>query len=69
MKLKNDIIDSLQATEYTHPSQIFQSTIKGRKVAVKVIRLYVPRKVDEPLTVSTELFQFDYVRNAGVEVL
>lgn len=55
MKLKDDVIDSLKPTEYLHPSQIFQSTIKGRKVAVKVIRLYVPRKVDEPLTVSTEL--------------
>lgn len=55
MKLKADVVESLKVTEYTHPSQIFQSTFKGRKVAVKILRLYVPRKIDEPLTVSTFL--------------
>lgn len=52
LKLRDDGTEPLEATEYVHPAQIFRSTFKGRKVAVKVIRLHVPQKLDEPLTVS-----------------
>ena len=55
MKLRDEVVDSLEATPYIHPSQIFQSTFKGRKVAVKIVRLYVPQQADEPQTVSTQL--------------
>lgn len=52
MKLQDDGNETLKATKYTHPSQIFQSEFKGRKVAVKVVWLHVPQKLDEPLSVS-----------------
>jgi hypothetical protein len=54
MKLR-DNFEPLRTTEYLHPTQIFQSTYKGRKVAVKIVRLFVPQKVEEPLTVSNSL--------------
>ena len=44
--------------EYTNPAQMFQSTLKGRQVAVKIIRLYVPLRDEEPLTVSTQPLLF-----------
>ena len=53
MKLRDGGDGSLKATEYTDLSQIFQSEFKGRKVAVKIVRLYVPQKLDEPLSVSS----------------
>lgn len=53
LKLRDDGTEPLEATEYIHPAQIFRSTFKGKKVAVKVIRLYVPLRIDEPLAVST----------------
>ena len=52
MKLQDDG-DLIKVTQYTHPSQIFQSEFKGRKVAVKVIRVHVSQKLDETLSVST----------------
>lgn len=52
MKLRDDGSDPLMATHYAHTSQIFQSEFKGRKVAVKIIRLHVPQKLDEPFSVS-----------------
>ena len=53
MKLQDDGDDLIEATQYTHPSQIFQSEFKGRKVAVKIIRLRLSQKLDETLSVST----------------
>ena len=53
MKLQDGGDDLMKATQYTHPSQIFQSEFKGRKVAIKVIRLRLPQKLDETLSVST----------------
>lgn len=58
MKFRDDGNESLKATHYTHPSQIFQGEFKGRKVAVKIIRLHVPQKLDEPLGVSTRSPQY-----------
>lgn len=58
LKLKVDNTDHLEATEYVDPTRIFRSTFKGRKVAVKVVRLYVPQKLDEPLAVSAEIPRF-----------
>ena len=55
MKIKDDEVDGLKGTGYIHPSQIFRGTFRGREVAVKIIRLYVPRKVDETMTVNTKL--------------
>lgn len=55
MKLQDDGKDPLEATKYMIPSMIFQSEFKGRKVAVKMVRLYVSQKLDEPLSVSAHL--------------
>ena len=55
MKLQDDGKDPLEATEHTPPFMIFQSKFKGRKVAVKIVRLYVSQKLDEPLSVSTHI--------------
>jgi len=52
MRLPDNSNEILKATEYIYPSQIFQSEFKGRKVAVKVLRLYVPQKPNEPLSVG-----------------
>lgn len=55
MKLRDDGNDPLKATEHVYPCPIFQSEFKGRKVAVKIVRLYGSQKLDEPLSVSTYL--------------
>lgn len=55
MKLKDDDIGPMKVTKHIQPSQMFQSTFKGREVAVRIVRLHVPRKVDETMTVSTRL--------------
>jgi len=52
MKLQDNSNETLKATEYIYPSMIFQSEYKGRKVAVKVVRLYVPQKPHQPLSVG-----------------
>ena len=63
------------ATHYAHTSQIFQSEFKGRKVAVKIIRLHVPQKLDEPFSVSPSPFLIFYwwavidLKTCDVEVL
>ena len=53
MKLHDNGNEPLKATEYVHPFPIFQSEFRGRKVAVKIVRLYGSQKLDEPLRVST----------------
>ena len=57
LKLRDDF-ELLKMMEYTNPAQMFQSTLKGRQVAVKIIRLYVPLRDEEPLTVSTQPLLF-----------
>ena len=52
MRLPDNSNETLKATEYIYPSLIFQSEFRGRKVAVKVVRLYVPQKPNEPLSVG-----------------
>jgi len=52
MRLQDNENETLNVTEYIYPSLIFQSEFKGRKVAVKMVRLYVPQKLNEPLRVS-----------------
>ena len=52
MRLQDNGNETLKVTEYIYPSLIFQSEFKGRKVAVKVVRLYVPQKPNEPLSVG-----------------
>lgn len=55
MKPKDDSDELLKMTRDKYPPLISQSefNLGGRKVAIKVIRLYVPQKLDEPLSVST----------------
>ena len=57
LKLKDDF-ELLKMMEYTNSAQMFQSTLKSRQVAVKIIRLYVPLRDEEPLTVSTQPLLF-----------
>jgi len=57
MRLQDNGNEPLKATEYIYPSSIFQSEFKGRKVAVKIVRLYVAQKLNEPLSVSAYLPQ------------
>ena len=52
MRLQDNGNETLKVTEYIYPSLIFQSEFKGRNVAVKIVRLYVPQKLNEPLSVS-----------------
>lgn len=52
MRLQNDD-RSLELREYGDPSPVYQNQFKGRKVAIKVVWLYVPQKLDEPLSVSS----------------
>lgn len=72
MKLQDDGNEPLQVTDYTHPSQIYQSEFKGRKVAVKIVRLHFPQKLDEPLSVSASTLpniSLTDLATCGVEVL
>ena len=52
MKLQGFRDNSAEVKEYKGPYSVYQSEFKGRKVAVKVLRLYVPHKLDDPLKVS-----------------
>ena len=38
--------------EYKGPYSVYQSEFKGRKVAVKILRLYVPQRLDDPTRVN-----------------
>ena len=52
MKLQGYSGGGAEVKEYKGPYSVYQSEIKGRKVSVKVLRLHVPEKLDEPLSVS-----------------
>ena len=52
MKLHGYDNDTAEVKEYKGPSSVYQSEFKGQKVAIKVTRLYVSQKLDEPLSVS-----------------
>jgi len=52
MKLQGFRDNSAEVKEYKGPYSVYQSEYKGRKVAVKVLRLYVPQRLDDPLKVS-----------------
>lgn len=52
MKLHGYGNDTAEVKEYKGPSSVYQSEFKGQKVAIKVTRLYVSQKLDEPLSVS-----------------
>jgi len=52
MKLQGLRENSSEVKEYKGPYSVYQSEFKGRKVAVKVLRLYVPQRIDDPLKVS-----------------
>lgn len=53
MKLPGYRDISVEVAEYKGPYSVYESEYKGRKVAVKVLRLYVSQRLDEPLSVST----------------
>jgi hypothetical protein len=59
MKLRDDGNDPLEATKYMYPSPILLSEFKGRKVAVKIVRLHVSQRLEEPLRVSTPKNKLD----------
>ena len=44
----------VEIKEFNGPYSVYQGELKGGKgkVAIKVIRLYVPQKLDEPISVS-----------------
>jgi hypothetical protein len=52
MKLQGYDNGGAEAQEFNGPYSVYQSEFKGRKIAVKVIRLRVPQKFDEHLSVS-----------------
>lgn len=52
MKLQDQRNNSGELTEYKGPYSVYQSEFKGRKVAIKVMRIYVPQKHDDALSVS-----------------
>ena len=52
MELRGYRDNGSEMKEYKGPYSIYQSKFKGRKVAVKVVRLYVARRFDEPYSVS-----------------
>jgi hypothetical protein len=71
MKLQGYGEDDAGLKEYKGPSSVHQNKFKGRKVAIKVTRVYISQKLEDPLGVSiaacpslcTILIQF------GAEVL
>ena len=52
MKLRGFRDDNAEMKEYKGPYSVYQSEFKGRKVAVMVLRLYVPQTLDDTLRVS-----------------
>ena len=44
--------NTAEVKEYKGPYSVYQNEFKGRKVAVKVLRLYVPQRVDDHVRVS-----------------
>lgn len=52
MKLQGYDNGGVEAQEFNGPYSVYQSEFKGKKIAVKVIRLRVPQKFDENLSVS-----------------
>ena len=73
MRLKKyDNEPVLEMREYGDPSPVYQNKFKGRKVAIKVVWLYVPQKLDEPHSVSTifSAHRSDHLlKNRGTEIL
>ena len=55
MRLRNYDNEPVEMRKYGDPSPVYQNKFKGRKVAIKVVWLYVPQKLDEPYRVSTNL--------------
>jgi len=55
MRLRNYDNEQVEMREYGDSSPVYQNKFKGRKVAIKVVWLYVSQKLDEPYRVSTIL--------------
>ena len=55
MRLRNYDSEPVEMRKYGDSSSVYQNKFKGRKVAIKVVWLYVPQKLDEPYRVSTIL--------------
>lgn len=55
MRLRNYDNEPVEMRRYGDSSPVYQNKFKGRKVAIKVVWLYVPQKLDEPYRVSTNM--------------
>ena len=55
MRLRNYDNEPVEMRKYGDSSPVYQNKFKGRKVAIKVVWLYVPQKLDEPYRVSTNM--------------
>ena len=52
MKLQGYRNDSVEEKEYKGPTSVHQSKFKGRMVAIKITRLYIPQEFEDPLWVG-----------------
>lgn len=52
MKLQGYGNDNAEVKDYKGPSSVHQSKFKGRNIAIKVTRLHLSHKLEDPLGVS-----------------
>jgi len=72
MRLRNYDNEPVEMRKYGDSSPVYQNKFKGRKVAIKVVWLYVSQKLDEPYRVSTILSarcSDHMLRNQRAEIL